>query len=799
MKLDRFLCICLLVLCSLPLLAAKKKEAPPEVAEAEVWFNDVSRPMPLPEEQGIALTKQLREGLLAGKSVKEILASISYEDSSPRVLFLTLGDGVFPGRTYYAAGSSFKDALTRLLAIIAKREPEYAEAFRGELEGQIARAKEEYENLDEKQRRKAKPNPLLQNPLPVKFRRKLENPMQWTSIRLDVVQATLPVQNFVIAKSRLLLTSAVGIAFDPVAAFAFTPEQLKGRCLMTSEHQLSVIAISNLIAESNLWTAWQLWTKMAAVSTGFNVSIFECDSYYADATAAMRLFRGHPVKHAPNSIRELDASARILARRLCRMLQDNGLYDAPFLEWYSARNDGKPSIADQAQLAIALVQTALLPELSAQERREFLAGARTAVKPILKAIKHFDPGELGPNFATSTAPRKPASQRLYAAVVENENIEEDYENTGSQMEISRRLMELSTSANAYLALAELWQSLPEDDEAARACQAELQPLLSYILTQFLPNGEFVAARSYPDGAMLLEDQPGLLGRVETLSLCGLVLQKHLELFPEKSAELKLEECLQLLRPTTMRIAMEDKGSAEYLLSPWLAEFFGQATTQIPECQAQLLRLGMAAVENLEKTPFLPDMFGTPTDIPSMTYAAERLWVAGAAVEAIGGKEEQIADATELLQEAWPLLVFMQLAEMKPATASALPRPDEYVGFYRDNLADFGFTMNGQVTQLLARLRLIRVLSRLKMAQLEPLSEDADAYDACWQGIDRHPIALAPELVIQSAIAGVGNDRALGGQFDVSEMQSRQISGDELKSRLKGKPQSQEAPVIRRKK
>lgn len=76
MKLDRFLCICLLVLCSLPLLAAKKKEAPPEVAEAEVWFNDVSRPMPLPEEQGIALTKQLREGLLAGKSVKEILASI---------------------------------------------------------------------------------------------------------------------------------------------------------------------------------------------------------------------------------------------------------------------------------------------------------------------------------------------------------------------------------------------------------------------------------------------------------------------------------------------------------------------------------------------------------------------------------------------------------------------------------------------------------------------------------------------------------------------------------------------------
>ena len=794
----RFITLVLIVLCSLPLLAAKK-EAPPEVTESEVWFDDITRPMPLTAEQGIALTKQLREGMLSGKSVKEILASISYDDPSPRVLFITLGDGSFPGRTYYASGTSFKDALARLLAIVAKREPEYAEAIRSELEGQVARAKEEFDNMSEEQRRKAPPNPLLQIPLPEYFRRKMENPLMWNSLRLDVVQATLPIKNFQIASSRLLLTSAVGIAFDRVAAFAFTPEQLKGRCLMTGEHQLSVAAVSNLISESNLWTAWQLWSQMAAAPTGFNVSIFECDSYYADANKSARLFRGHPVEMAKKStVDDLKGSARALARRLGRMLKENGKYDQPFLEWFAARIDGKPSVADQAQLTLALVQTAGMRDLPPQERQELLNNARSAVKPVLKAIKHFDPGELGPDFINSTAPRKPASQRLYAAVVEDEN-REDNGPLEDQMEIPRRVMELSSSANAYLALAELWQALPNDDATARACMAELQPLFNYILTQVHPNGEFIAARFYPDYTMLWEDQPDVFGRAETLSLCGLVWEKHLELFPEKAEELRLEEAVKSLRHSIIKIALEDRGPEEYPLSPWLAEFLAQDNGQNPECLAQLMRLGMAAADGLEKTPFLPDMFGTPTDVPSMTYAAERLWIVSVAAEAIGRQAEHATEAAGVLQDAWALFAFMQQAQVDDAVASALPRPGEYVGFYRDNLADFGFTMNGQVTQLLARLSLSMALSRLQLSQLQPTTEDAEAYAACWQGIDRHPVVLAPELVIQSVIAGAGNDRALGGRIDVSGMQSRQLTGEELQRLEEVRGSDKNSRVIPRKK
>ncbi|MBQ4481006.1 MAG: hypothetical protein II943_10245 [Victivallales bacterium] len=776
MKCSRFFLVVLLVLCSVPLLAAKK-DAPPEVTESEVWFDDISKPMPLTTEQGIALVKQLRDGMLAGKSVKEILAGISYDDPSPRVLFITLGDGSFPGRTYYASGTSFKDALARLLAIVAKREPEYAEAIRGELEGQVARAKEEFNNMSDEERRKAPPNPLLQVPLPEYFRRKMENPLMWNSLRMDVVQATLPVKNFQITRSRLLLTSAVGIAFDPVAAFAFTPEQLKGRCLVTGEHQLSVSAIGNLIAETNLWSAWQLWSKMAAAPTGFNVSIFECDSYYVDAARAMRLFRGHPLDVAEKSAAaDVKGSARALARRLGRMLKENGKYDQPFLEWFAARADGKPSVTDQAQLTLGLVRTALTQDLPPGERQELLNAARAAAKPVLKSIKHFDPGELGPDFINSTAPRKPAAQRLYAATVEDENQED---NGPDQMEIPRRLMEISTCANAYLALAELWQALPNEDATARACMAELPPLFNYILTQVHPNGEFVAARFYPDYAMLLEEQPDVFGRAEILSLCGLVWAKHLELFPEKAEELQLKEKLREMCHSIIKIALEDRDPGEYPFSPWLAEILAQDNDRNPECLAQLMRLGMAAADGLEKAPFLPDMFGASTDVPSMTYAAERLWIVSVAAEVIGRNEEHAAEAEGVLREAWPLFAFMQQAEVDNAVASALPRPSEYVGFYRDNLADFGFTMNGQVTQLLTRLNLATALSRLQMNRLEPLPEDAEAYSACWKGIDRHPVVLAPELVIQSAVAGSGNDRALGGRFDVSGMQSRQLTGEEL--------------------
>ncbi|MBP5301218.1 MAG: hypothetical protein J6Y80_07405, partial [Victivallales bacterium] len=433
MKHRRLILAAILALCSFSLWAAKK-ELPPAITETEVWFDDVKTPMALTAEQGLEITKKLREALLAKKSIPDTLAAVAFQDNTPRVLFITLGDGSFPGRTYYASGASFQDTLARLLAIIAKREPEYAEAMRNELEGQISRAKEEFARLDSdaKRRNMLRNNPLLRNPLPEPIRRKLANPLAWNSLRLDVVQATIPIRDFVISKSRLLLTSAVGIAFDPVAAFAFTPEQLTGRALMNDERQLSVSAIANLVNESNLWSAGQLWMKMGAATTGFNVSIFESDSYYADSKGAARLFRGHPVQCRLDTAKAVLDSATALAAKLRGMLKENGRYDRPFLEWVPSRTDGKPAVSDQAQLVLALLRTASLPEMPKSQRESLLSGAAAAAKPILKALKHFDPEELVPDFTASTAERKPAAERFFAAIVEEESVEDDSAISGNQ-------------------------------------------------------------------------------------------------------------------------------------------------------------------------------------------------------------------------------------------------------------------------------------------------------------------------------------------------------------------------------
>ncbi|MCQ2397439.1 MAG: hypothetical protein MJ106_07075, partial [Lentisphaeria bacterium] len=237
------------------------------------WFRDIKVPIACTEAQMTEFTAQLRQALLNKQPLKELLKKCPLDDNVPRVLYITLGDGLFPARTYYAAGTSFQNALSNLIEIITKREPEYASAIQADLEAQIALAREE------------------KRLLPEYVKTKLQAPNVWNSLRFDVVQAVLPIDDYVVNSSRLLLSSIVGIAFDQTAAFAFPPEQLTGRYLMTAERQLSVGRIGNLISEANLWSSLGLWLQMGAVSTPFKVTLFETDSYFADENGAMRLFR----------------------------------------------------------------------------------------------------------------------------------------------------------------------------------------------------------------------------------------------------------------------------------------------------------------------------------------------------------------------------------------------------------------------------------------------------------------------------------------------------------------------------
>ena len=152
----------------------------------------------------------------------------------------------------------------------------------------------------------------------------------------------------------------------------------------------------------------------------------------------------------------------------------------------------------------------------------------------------------------------------------------------------------------------------------------------------------------------------------------------------------------------------------------------------------------------------------------MPYAARHLRVVCLAAEALA-KAGQSDEALSLLQEAWPLAVFQEQAFVCESEARMLPNPHGHVGLCRDNLADFGFTLDGQVCQLFSHLAMAQALKSLHMETPPRSEETAQLYEACWTRVDNHPICLAPELVILQGSPGPENARALSGGLGTPEV------------------------------
>lgn len=719
------------------------------------WFEDVKTSVAITPEAGCSLARALYDGL-KNKTAPDKLARLAPPDNTPRALFITLSDGLFPSRTYFATGYNFRDALLTLLQIIDKREPEYAGAITGMLSAQVDLAKEE----------KRQP--------PSHVKEKLSRPTQWDRLQLDIVQASMPASGFRIGGSRLLLASAVGLAFDRGSSFAFTPEQLTGRCLLTSQRQLSTTNVANMISESTNWVAWKLWNEMAASETLFKVCLFESDSFYADREHQYALFRGRPVKFGGEAVdaREIANGAIPIARTVAAGLTPRCTYPAPFLEWVAQWDDGRLTSQEQSQLVETMLQCASLPEVDSKTRRELTAAAKCAGQSLLKMLKHYDADEIGLDEFPSK--RRKTTQRTFAAVVEPEVLED---RGGGQL--PRRLTLLKSNAAAYLAFAGLAESLPDNDDTGNDCHGKLKQLFAHILSQFLPDGQFISVLRYPELTPLLDCAPGGTEGAAIHSLAGLVIMRHLELFPQLGSSGKLQELLALIEKHLLTESLAGGKALEDLpLSAEVAQFLAMRARQAGKSRkailAALTRLILASQHQLSLKPMLPDMFGAPDDIPSMTYAAQRMEVCALAADALA-RCGHADEARALLADSWPLWVFQQQAQMIPATASALPQPWQYLGYMRDNLADFGFTLDGMLAQCQSRIALAQALSHLKLPQFTPTPELQKRYDDAWERLRHRPICLAPELILPP-IGNDGSGRKLSGRLDKPTVREQQLDG-----------------------
>lgn len=284
------------------------------------WFDHVRQTVAIAPEQLHELSRQLYVLLQSQGDLDSFMRAVP-ADSGSRVIFLTLSDGLWPARTYFGCGYSFREALRSAVVILRQREVQYAEVFGRTVEKEIALAREE------------------KRPLSPSLREKQKNPGQWDALRVDIVQLALPIDHFSIKRGKVLLTSVNGIAFRPGEGFAFTPEQLTGRAMITADHFLSDMQFGNIISESWNWGALKNWVNMANSPQTGRICLFESDSYYADSKQVLRLFRGHPILVDGHGRSPL-VYAVPAAERLIGAWQSDGTYVTHIPEWIPGRSGG---------------------------------------------------------------------------------------------------------------------------------------------------------------------------------------------------------------------------------------------------------------------------------------------------------------------------------------------------------------------------------------------------------------------------------------------------------------------------
>lgn len=656
------------------------------------WFDFVKQPLHLPSDRGRLFCRELRQALLAGDSIEQI-EQLAPKDPNPRVIFISLGDGIWPERTYFGAGYTFSAALRQVLTIMQVREPAYAGIITARLKKDIADAG----NAS----------------IPASWQEKLQNPMHWTDLRLDIVQAALPINDFSIRRSRIQLTSLNGIAFRPGDGFAFTAEQMMGRYLVTPERFLNERQIGDFIAESVNWDALKTWLKMANSEQEGRICLFEYDSYFASPGSVKRLFRGHPIQVGSGDLNPLDIALKA-GQRLLENLQEDGSLKAFFPEWQSSRHDGREFLSCQAELAIAFARLG-----KASGEKSFTLASQKVAKGLLKSIQQNK------------------GSKAFRYVVEDEEMP-----AGEKLQDPRLLVNLHTNALVCLALFE--SGLPAENDEYRLI---VRDLVSYLTRQQQRDGAFVPVLVYPDMQRPLEEFFSDEAKVETAALAALAIAGYAGIDKENEAIL-LQRYELTLRYLLSKLKVE-KNLRMLPLSPWLAELLCRKIKPDPEYVMQSGRLAIAAALDVDRTPTFPDWFGVARNLPSMTAAAEHTWILATVSNWLFQQDEK-KPASDFLSDAWPLWVFQQQAVMEESAASPLPRPNLYYHLFRDHLEDFGFDLNGQTTQILSMLAIAQCLKNIEGQTFPKQPADLESWRKAWQMIDQHPFCLDPALVRKSS-------------------------------------------------
>ena len=693
-------------------------------ATAYVWFDQLERPCALAEAQLADIAARVRRRLLdhGGDGIREFAATLP-DDPSPRVVFVTIGDDAWPARTYFGTGYSFGDALGTALEILAANE----QAKRAEVVKQATAV------LEEAQREG--------RPVPREWAARRDAPGAWHWLKLHVVQATRTYGHFTFNRSRFALPDLIGLAFAPALGFAFTPDQITGRYLLTPNGFLSRKQVGNVIAETFNFNALSTWLALSSIDQEQRLCLFESDVYYADAAGACRLFRAHRLPAIPDAA-ACRAAAAAVARALApHVSRRDGTVEPPFPDWRAA--PGGESHDDLAECAIALQE--LADTLGGGEADVLRELAATLARPLREAMLDFGP------------------QNGLRALAVPEPLPE-----GSPRQ-PRTIAPLRHSALALVALARTGQ--PEDSRLAAR-------LADFLVSLHRGDGTFHNAVTVPKASPIDYPEAQAAARLTDNALAVAALAAAASAAPEAN---KAQEWSRLAALARTRLAHDCAGLRDADLPDVTA--LAAALTSAdrpdgPQHDRLVRRLAATLIAARDPSPLAPDLVGAPRGRASYLAAARAAWAASRLALWLRPQAPEFADALAA-ENALPTTFHLQ-AQLDAAAATPLPRPKSYRGLCRTTPDAYEFTLPAQTWQMRALACTARLLDAYPGGQFPDLPAAQAQLDRARRFIDLHPGFLQSETISnQHGVSEEARSATMGQLSNITESKASPKEAEQL--------------------
>ena len=309
-----------------------------------IWFGDVQKSPGVRPAYARTVTAYVRQKLLNPKTPAMWLPASLKHDFHPRIVFITVSDGVVLPRISMGSALGLIDAANQALDKIA--------AISKSTSGQTT---------SEKTANTKKTNTNAQQNTATPFK------PRW--IKVDIVATVLPQATLAIARPLDFERSLFGIAFDRNASAALLPAELTSNNLVNYQQNIFASRIENYLL-TRLPAVTQ--TQVFGQRKKFKCHRFTTLSYFADQNNITPLYRGHKL-HQSISKKQISQSARDAANYLTQAVSRLGQFD------YIHRPDMDKPVDDYNITRHFAAVAALADAVEANKNPAALAAAKRAI------------------------------------------------------------------------------------------------------------------------------------------------------------------------------------------------------------------------------------------------------------------------------------------------------------------------------------------------------------------------------------------------------------------------------------